>query len=103
MFINRFQHRAIVFFSASALGLALVAVAPDLAFTLVFLTNLTDLLGLLASDFVDDGDSVVSFDALRALLCSGFALSANALDAHKIHVPINSHLNSLLISLVLIG
>jgi hypothetical protein len=103
MLINRFQHRAIVFFSAAALGLAVVAAAPDLAFTLVFLTSVTDLAGLLASDFVGDGDSVVSFDALRAFPCSGFALSANALDAHKIHVPINSHFSSLLISLVLIG
>jgi hypothetical protein len=103
MFINRFQHRAIAFFSAAALGRAEVAAAPDLAFTLVFLASVTDLVGLLASDFASAGDSVVSVDALRAFLCSGFSLSANAWDAHKIQVPINSHLNSLLNRLVLIG
>ncbi|MDB5241874.1 MAG: hypothetical protein JWP57_2499 [Spirosoma sp.] len=103
MFINRFQHRAIVFFSASVFGLAVVTTAPDLAFTLVFLASVTDLAGLLVSDFVGAGDSRVSLDALRAFLCSGFVLSANTLHAHKIHVPINSHRRSLLISLVLIG
>jgi hypothetical protein len=103
MFINRFQHRAIAFFSAAALGRAEVATAPDLAFTFVFLASVTDLVGLLASDFASAGDSVVPIDALRAFLCSGFSLSANAWDAHKIQVPINSHLNSLLNRLVLIG
>lgn len=103
MFINRFQHRAIVFFSAVALGLAVVVAAPDLAFTVVFLASVTDLFGLLASDFVDDGDSIVSLEALRTFRCSGLASLAKALDAHTIQVPINSHLSSHLISLVLIG
>lgn len=103
MFINRFQHRAIVFFSAAALGLAVVAAPSDLAFTLVFLASVTDLFGLSASNFVDDGDSVVSLEAVRTFRCSGLASLAKALDAHTIHVPINSHFSSLLISLVLIG